>query len=200
MKSYSVIAVSIVLAFFGANTSSAQDPFFGQNECDIKYNLHQNLASVLDSEIGRDLINQLRQNANDICLDPKAHNAIVSLTDGITDVTTNTNVSQTLGNIFYWARKIMKNPNFRLIWHETMQGVNMSFNNLPATKQITDTLLNNLTLLLNHPQFDTAFEPVVENISKVLNLRKNLMFKAASAFLPKSGRETRRSNSRNGRQ
>lgn len=195
MKSYSVIAVSIVLAFFAANTS-AHDSFFGQDSCDIKYHLHENLASILENNVGIEIINELRQNIKDICLDPKAHNAIVTLTDSVTDVTTNTNVSQTLGNIFYWARKIMKDPNFRIVWHETMKGVNMCFDKLPVTSQLTDTALNNLNLLLTHPKFDTTFESVIENISKVINLRKNFMFKAASAFLPKS----RPKRSRKGRQ
>ena len=194
MKSYSVIAASIVLAFFTANTS-AQDSFFRQNSCDIKYNLHEKLASVLSDEVGIDLINELRQNIKNICLDPKAHNAIVSLTDGITDVTTNTNISQTLGNIFYWARKIMKDPNFRIVWHETMKGVNMSFDNIEVTRQITDTLLDKLTLLLNHPKFDTTFEPVIQNLSKVIHFRKNIMSKAVGLF---SKPLMKRSNSRNG--
>jgi hypothetical protein len=155
------------------------------------------LAAVLNDEVGIDLINELRQQVKNACLDPKAHNAIVSLTDGITDLTTNTNISQTLGNIFYWARKIMKDPNFRSVWHESMKGVNMSFDNIDVTSQITETLLNNLTLLLNHPKFDTTFETVIKNLSKVINFRQNIMFKAAG-FL--SNPSMRRSNSRNGRE
>jgi len=198
MKSYSVITVSIVLAFFAANTS-AHDSFLGQDSCDIKYHLHENLASILENDVGIAAINEVRQNLKDICLDPKAHNSIVSLADAITDVTTNTNVSQTLGNVFYWARKIMKDPNFRIVWHESMTGVNMCFEKLPFTKQITDVVLNNFNLLLTHPKFDTEFETVIKNISKLINFRKNLMFKATTAFLPK-GRPMRRSNSRNGQQ
>ncbi|XP_060847390.1 uncharacterized protein LOC132926967 [Rhopalosiphum padi] len=194
MKSFSAIAVPIVLAFLAANTS-ANDSFFGQNSCDVKYNLHEKLAAVLNDEVGIDLINELRQQVKNACLDPKAHNAIVSLTDGITDVTTNTNISQTLGNVFYWARKIMKDPNFLSVWHESMKGANMCFDNIDITIQITETLLNNLTLLLNHPKFDTTFETVIKNLSKVINFRQNIMFKAAGLLS-----RPMRSNSRNGRE
>ncbi|XP_026818101.1 uncharacterized protein LOC113557026 [Rhopalosiphum maidis] len=196
MKSFSVIAVPIILAFLAINTS-ANDPFFGQNSCDVKYNLHEKLASVINDEVGIDLVNELRQHVKNVCLDPKAHNAIVSLADGIIDVTTNTNVSQTLGNVFYWARKIMKDPNFRSVWHESMKGVNMCFDNIDVTNQITETLLNNLTLLLNHPKFDTTFEAVIKNLSKVINFRQNIMSRAAGLLSKPS---MRRSNSRNGRQ
>jgi len=196
MKSFSIIAVPIVLAFFAANTS-AKDPFFGKNSCDVKYNLHEKLASVINNEVGIDLINELRQHAKNICLDPKAHNAIVSLTDGITDVTTNTNISQTLGNVFYWARKIMKDRNFRSVWHEVMKGTNMCFDNFDLTSQITETLLNNLTLMLNHPKFDTTFESVINNLSKVINFRQNVMRKTAGMLFKPS---MKRSNSRNGRE
>ncbi|KAE9533246.1 hypothetical protein AGLY_009287 [Aphis glycines] len=198
MKSYSVITVSIVLAFFAANTS-AHDSFFGQDSCDVKYHLHENLASILENDVGIEAINELRQNLKDICLNPKAHNSIVFLADTITDVTTNTNVSQTLGNVFYWARKIMKDPKFRVVWHESMKGVNMCFDKLPFTKLITDVVLNNFNLLLAHPKFDTEFETVINNISKVINFRKNFSFKSATGFLTKS-RTMRRSNSRNGQQ
>lgn len=178
-------------SFISSIDFQAHNSFFGQNACDVKYHLHENLASVLENDIGIEVINELRQNLKDICLDPKAHNSIVSLIDAVTDVTLNTNVSQTLGNIFYWARKVMKDPNFRIVWHESMKGVNMSFDKLPATRQITDMLLNNLNVLLTQPEFDTAFESVIDNIYKIVNFRKNFMFKAASAFLPK-GRSTRR--------
>lgn len=93
----------------------------------------------------------------------------------------------------------MKDANFRVVWHESMKGVNMSFDNLTVAWQITDTLLNNLNLLLNHPKFDTAFELVIENISKMINLRRNFMFNAASVLILK-GRQTKRSNSRNRQQ
>ncbi|XP_060859449.1 uncharacterized protein LOC132936705 [Metopolophium dirhodum] len=199
MKSFSAIAVSFVLAFFAANTS-AQDSFIGQDTCDIKYNLHENLASMLTNSAGVELLNELRQNIKDICLDPKAHNAIVALLDGVMDVTTDTNVSQSLGNIFYWARKIMKDPKFRVVWHENMKGVNMCFDNIAVTRQITDTLIDNLVLLLNNPQFDSTFESVIKNLSKVINFRKNIMFKAAGALFSKPAAPKSRSNFRNRQQ
>ncbi|XP_001951405.1 uncharacterized protein LOC100166545 [Acyrthosiphon pisum] len=197
MKSYSAIAVSIVLAIFAANTSAQLDSFFGQDTCDIKYQLHENLASVLTNSAGVELLNELRQNIKDICLDPKAHNAIVALLDGVMDVTTDTNVSQSLGNIFYWARKVMKDPNFRIVWHENMKGVNMCFDNIEVTRQITDTIMDNLVLLLNHPKFDSTFESVIKNLSKVINFRKNIMYKAAGALFSKPAGPTPRPSFRN---
>ncbi|XP_022166372.1 uncharacterized protein LOC111030941 [Myzus persicae] len=198
MKSYSVIAVSIVLAFFAANTF-AHESFFGQDVCDIKYHLHENLATVLKSDVGVDLLNDLRQNINDICLDPKAHNALISMFNGIIDVTTDQNVSQSLGNIFYWARKIMKDPNFRMVWHENMKGVNMCFDNLAVTRQITDTTIEKLGLLLRAPSFDSTFENVIKNLSKVINFRKNFMYGAAGALFSKPSSPVKRSPSRKGR-
>ncbi|XP_025205843.1 uncharacterized protein LOC112602121 [Melanaphis sacchari] len=189
MKSFSVITVSIVLAFIAANTS-AHESFTGQNVCDIKYHFHENLASVITDDVGIKLINELRQNYKNICLDPMAHNSIVSLVDGIIDMTTNTNVSQTLGNTFYWARKIMKDPKFRAVWHETMKGVNMSLDNFEVTQQVTDTLFDQLSALLNHPKFDSTFESVVKNLSMLINFRKN-MFSKAGSFLSKQKRHFR---------
>jgi len=154
---------------------------------------------VLTSDVGVDLLNDLRQNIKEICLDPKAHNALVSLFDGIIDVTTDPNVSQSLGNIFYWARKIMKDPNFRIVWHENMKGINMSFDNLEVTRQVTDSLIDNLGLLLNNPRFDSTFEDVIQNLSKMINIRKNIVYGAAGALFSKPS-TLRRSTSRRGRQ
>jgi len=174
---------SLIIAFVDFQ---AQESFIGQDTCDIKYNLHENLASALTNNVSVELLNELRQNVKDICLDPKAHNAIVALLDGIMDVTTDPNVSQSLGNVFYWARKVMKDPNFRVVWNENMKGVNMCFDNMALTRQITDTLIDNLVLLLNKPQFDSTFESVIKNLSKVINFRKNIMYKAAGALFSKS--------------
>ncbi|KAL4154254.1 hypothetical protein QTP88_002079 [Uroleucon formosanum] len=198
MKNFSAIAVSIVLAFFAAN-ASARDTFVGEDICDIKYNFHENLSSVLTDKVGLELLNELRQNIKDICLDQKSHNAIIALLDGIVDVTTDDNVSQSLGNIFYWARKAMKDPNYRIVWHQNMKGINMCFDNIKVTRQITGTLFDNLTLLLNHPKFDSTFESVVNNLSKMINFRKNIMHKAAGAFFSRVSPMSRM-NSRNGRQ
>lgn len=190
-------SLSFIIAFVDFQ---AQDSFIGQDTCDIKYQLHENLSSVLTSQAGVELLNELRQNVKDICLDPKSHNAIVALLDGVMDVTTDPNVSQSLGNIFYWARKIMKDPNFRIVWHENMKGVNMFFNNIAVTRQITDTIIDNLSLLLNNPNFDSTFESVIQNLSKMFNFHKSIMYKAAGALFSKPKTPTSRSKSRNGRQ
>lgn len=194
--------LSFIIAFVDFQ---AHDSFLGQDTCDIKYHLHENLASVLTNSAGVELLNDLRQNAKDICLDPKAHNALVAMFDGIVDVTTDTNVSQALGNIFFWARKIMKDPNFRIVWHENMKGINMCFNHIALVRKITDTLLDNLDLLLKNPNFDSTFESVVKNLAKVLNFRKNIFYKAAGALFSKPSKPskpapTSRSNNRYGRQ
>ncbi|XP_015376101.1 PREDICTED: uncharacterized protein LOC107170486 [Diuraphis noxia] len=197
MKSYSVIAVTIVLALFAAN-ASAHSSFDGQDNCDIKYHLHENLASVLSNPVGVRILNNLRQSTHDICMDPKAHNGLVSLYDGIINLTTDTNISLTLGNIFFWVRKIMKNPNFRIIWHNNMKGLNMVFDNLDVVRQITKTIFDNLELILRSPHFDSTFDMKVQNLSNLQKLSNNVVVKAANTILYKKRPvQTRRLKSRN---
>ncbi|KAL5238804.1 hypothetical protein ACI65C_006214 [Semiaphis heraclei] len=186
MKSYSAIALSIVLAFFAAN-ASAHSSFDDPETCDIKYLLHENLATVLTNPSGVDILNNLRQNVYDICVDPVAHNGAVGLFDGIINLTTDVNVSKTMEEIFSWARKIMKNPNFRTVWHENMKGINMVFDNLDVATQITDTAFDNFNLILRHPNFNTTFDKMMQNLNKLLKFRNNIVFKTAGALFSKQG-------------
>lgn len=181
------------VAFVGFQAHSSFD---GQDTCDIKYHLHENLATVLTNPLGVDVLNNLRQNVYNICLDPKAHNGAVGLFDGIIDLTTDTNVSQTLGNTFFWARKIMMNPNFRTVWHENMKGINMVFDNLDVSTQVTETVFDNLELILRNPKFNSTFEKMMQNLSKLLKFRNNVVLKAAGSLFSRRG-PAKRSKSRN---
>lgn len=138
------------------------------NVCEVKYLVHQNLASILENPVGLGIIDNSRQQAMDICMDPLAHNAIVGLLDGIADVTTHTVVSQTIGNLFYWTRKVIKSENFRAVWYELMAGFNMLIDQQKAVRPVVNTAYNGLNTLLTNGEIDNKFETIVKKLSALL--------------------------------
>lgn len=150
------------------------------NVCQIRQNLHQNFADILTNDDGIHVITELLQILSDICMDPKAHNAIISLLDEITINLTNRDVAESVGNLFYWTRKVMKNPDFRLSLHETMTGINKLFDRIDVLEPVVDAFFKNVNRLLNDPNFDNTFELFVENYRTMVNMHKNAFFKAGS--------------------
>ncbi|VVC45712.1 Hypothetical protein CINCED_3A008574 [Cinara cedri] len=171
MNSFSTVTTLVVLMIFSANTSAQQqeDPKI----CRIKYRLHENLATILQNPWGLQILNDSRQNMMNICMDSQAHNAIIGLLDGITDVTTNPNVSRTIGNMFFWTRKVMKDKNFQNVWLQTMIGVNNLFKRQKPAKKVVIALLNSLDRFLVTDQFDEKFEKVVEKLTQIVSLQIN---------------------------
>lgn len=161
-----------------------------EDTCAVDYRLHENLASVLTNDVGLRMLNDLRHHAVSLCVDPIAHNAIVGLLDAVVDVSMDTNVAQTLGNMFFWARKMIKDPYFRAAWDETMRGLNMLFERHGFVSELSDTVYSNLTKLLNNPNFDMAFESVIRQFAMFLDVRKKMMYGAGALIVnPLTGKQ-----------
>lgn len=136
--------------------------------------MHENLATILQNPVGLGILDDSRQNLLNICVDPHAHNAIIGLLDGITDVATNPDVSQTIGNMFFWTRKVIKGREFQKAWLQAMVGVNRLFNHEKAAKRAVRALLDGSEKLLKCDQFDDKFEKVVEKLAQIISLKNNV--------------------------
>lgn len=141
--------------------------------CDVKYHLHEDLASVLADPVGLKTLNEARESTKNICMDPRAHNAIVDLLDVVTSITTDPNVSATLGRALYWTRKALKEKNFRVVWLEEMKGLNMLFDNVNAVRPLVDTVLDMTARVLRSDDFDSSFDSVVKTLAPALGMVGN---------------------------
>jgi len=137
-----------------------------------KKNLHQNIADVLTNDTGIDVLVEFVEIISEICMDPQAHNSIILLFDVVTDNLENPVVAKSLGNVFFWIRKVMKNPDFQLALHESMRGVNKLFDRIDVLQPMLDTMFRNIQKLFDDPNFDSTFELVVENITTLINMKK----------------------------
>lgn len=170
---------------------------FDQSTCGIEYGLHENLASILSNDVGIRMINEMRQNFLNMCLDPVSHNALITMMNVVLDVTTDPNLSKTVGNTFYWIKKIIKDDRFKIIWHDTMKGVNLLFDDPETINELSNTMFDNMEALLTDPTFDYTLDKMMKSARSMINLRKNLMNKAGS-LLTKPMNVIQRSNSKNG--
>ncbi|XP_025407653.1 uncharacterized protein LOC112681619 [Sipha flava] len=178
MMGYSFAVTSVVLALFAANVST------DEGTCDVDYRLHENLSSVLRNPVGVGMLNDVARNVADMCMDPAAHNSQVKLLDALIDVSTDKTVAQTLGNVFFWTRKLIKDPYFRAAWDETMRGLSVCFDRHADLSQLTDTVFDKLDVVLNHPKFDDVFESVVQRASMFTDVHKKIAY-GAGALLAK---------------
>jgi len=187
MKYYYLVCVSTVLVFFASNTSAGNDAVKQQSVCKIKKNLHQNIADVLTNDTGIDVLVEFVEIISEICMDPQAHNSIILLFDVVTDNLENPVVAKSLGNVFFWIRKVMKNPDFQLALHESMRGVNKLFDRIDVLQPMLDTMFRNIQKLFDDPNFDSTFELVVENITTLINMKKNVLYKTSSMLMKPFG-------------
>lgn len=158
--------------------------------CDIQYHLHENAAKVLQNDVGLRTLNELRQNAENMLLDPAVHNSLVSLMDTMVEVGTNPNFLETLNNVFYWVHQLVHDNQFRLVWSETMKGVQMMFDNHAIARQVGDALFDNVEKLLHSEYFDSSYDAVLRDISSVVNMRRNLMFSAGAVLSKAAGQRS----------
>lgn len=146
--------------------------------CEIRRDLHQNFADILTNDVGVDVITQFVQILSEICMDPEAHNAIVVLLDVFTANLTDPDVAESVGNLMYWTRKVMMNPNFRLSLHETMVGVNRLFDKVDELQPVLDALFRNVNRMIDDPVFDSNIQSFAKNFSTVVNMHKTVLYNA----------------------
>lgn len=169
-----------------------------QSICGVEYDLHKNLSSAFTSDANISAISELSQHFLNVCLDPESHNSLVAAMNEILNGLNNPNISASLGNTFYWIKKIIKNDRFKIIWYDTMKGVNMLFDDPATMETLMNTLFDNLEIVLTEPSFDYSFDTMMKAIKSMMNLHKNVMYKAG-ALLSKPIESYQRSASKNGR-
>lgn len=135
------------------------------------------------NDIGRDVLVELLEILSMICMDPKSHDGIIFLFDIVTDHLTDPVVAESLGNMFYWISKVIKNPDFQLTLHESMKGVNTLFNKIDVLKPMLITIFKNVQKLIDDPNFDSTFELVIENVATLFNMKSKAMYTAGSILI-----------------
>lgn len=167
--------------------------FVDEGVCGVRKTLHSNLASLVTDETSVRTLNIILDIVKNTCANPAAHNALVSLLDAVTDVTTNEVVAKTLGDLLHVARKVLKEPEFRVVWQEVMKGLNMLFNNAKKIESLLDMVFTNITELMHSENFDTNFENVVTNFIPLLRYQNLPLMGLVGKMLTMGGKHTGRS-------